>query len=93
MLDDVKILETRILALEGLVDLLVGKAIADSGAMVLALEDLEADNVTLPPEHAGNPLTAALHQEIVRALAERTNAGHRRSLRFPRQWKRRPRRG
>ena len=92
MLGTIEKLEVRIIMLEGMIDLLLGKAIADSGAVVLALEDLKVENETLSPENADNPVIVAIHQELVKAISDRTAQGHQRSLRFPRQWKRLPRR-
>lgn len=92
MLDKVRGLEARVVVLEGLVEVLLGKAIADSGTTVRVLEDMQAENESLPDGHGDDPITVALHQRIVKALSDRTIQGHKRSLRFPRQWTRKPRR-
>lgn len=91
MPEDLKMLEMRVIALEGLVELLLGKAIADSGHMQLALDDLVADSMIVPAD--ADPLTTALLRQMSQSLGERAREGQRRSLVFPRQWKRRPRRG
>jgi len=91
MPEELKLLEMRVIVLEHLVELLLGKAIADSGHMEIALDEL-VDESTIVPADA-DPFTTALLRQMSQSLSERAREGQRRSLVFPRQWKRRPRRG
>lgn len=90
MPEDLKLLEMRVIVLEHLVDMLLGKAIADSGQMQLALDELVEENLILPAN--ADPLTTVLLQKMGQSLGERAREAQRRSLAFSRQWKRRPRR-
>lgn len=91
MPEDLKLLEMRVIVIEHLVDMLLGKAIADSGHMQLAIDNLVEESMIVPAD--ADPFTTALLRQMSQSLSERAREGQRRSLGFPRQWKRRPRRG
>ncbi|MBN9243420.1 MAG: hypothetical protein J0I98_11555 [Mesorhizobium sp.] len=83
-----EMLVRRVVILEELVDVLMGKALADSGAMSLRLEEIEADNAEIPERHVGNPVNEALHRDLNERFRERKSRALRESLSFPKRWQR-----
>ena len=82
------LLTNRVVVLEELVEILLGKAISDNGATWLRLDDLIVENATLSPQHAGDAFKEALHRDMLEVLRDRYRGAHQESGHFPRLWRR-----
>lgn len=86
MEEQIERLNNRVAVLEEMVECLLGKAFADSGQMVLLIEDIVEMNGAKPPVST-EPFVIASHDHLNEHLRYRLAGGHFRSSYFPRKWK------
>ncbi|QDY99094.1 hypothetical protein FQ775_01180 [Nitratireductor mangrovi] len=90
--DRLKNLETRIWALELLLEAALGKLIADSGVFAAHAGDIhdvgDMSDAEVAASLAGSPITPDRLRSLSRHMEQTVKAARRQALVFPQQWRR-----